>query len=101
MCGKIGFPGLCVGKVHGVGVAVGILIAQSAEGVAELVYHNGFEMFAACIAEVVAVTVDDKYMDENKKFDFTKSDPLAYSHGEYFTLGDNLGKFGFSVRKNK
>ena len=40
-------------------------------------------------------------MDENKKFDFTKSNPLAYSHGEYFTLGDNLGKFGFSVRKNK
>lgn len=72
-----------------------VAIECKVKEIKELGTHDMF------IAEVVAITVDDKYMDENKKFDFTKSNPLAYSHGEYFTLGDNLGKFGFSVRKNK
>ena len=51
------------------------------------------------IAEVVNVTVDDRYMDENKKFNRNDSDLVAYSHGEYFTLGEKIGTFGYSVRK--
>ncbi len=51
------------------------------------------------IAEVVGVTVDEKYMDENGKFDLSKADLMAYSHGEYFSLGEKLGSFGYSVRK--
>lgn len=51
------------------------------------------------IAEVVNVTVDDRYMDENNKFNLNDSDLLAYSHGEYFTLGEKIGTFGYSVRK--
>ena len=42
---------------------------------------------------------EDKYMDEKGKFDLRLADPLAYSHGEYYTLGEKLGKFGYSVRK--
>ncbi|MBQ9863515.1 MAG: flavin reductase family protein [Lachnospiraceae bacterium] len=49
--------------------------------------------------EVVAVHVDDKYMDETGRFHFEDTNPLAYSHGQYYTLGENVGKFGFSVRK--
>ncbi len=51
------------------------------------------------IAEVVGVTVDDKYMDEKGGFDLEKADLIAYSHGRYYTLGENIGKFGYSVRK--
>lgn len=51
--------------------------------------------------EVVAVHVDDKYMDETGRFDFEASDPIAYSHGKYYTLGEYLGKFGYSVQKKK
>lgn len=51
------------------------------------------------IAEVVNVTVDDRYMDENNKFNLNDSDFVAYSHGEYFTLGEKIGTFGYSVRK--
>lgn len=51
------------------------------------------------IAEVVNVTVDDRYMDENNKFNLNDSDLVAYSHGEYFTLGKKIGTFGYSVRK--
>lgn len=51
------------------------------------------------IAEVVNVTVDDRYMDENNKFNLNDSNLVAYSHGEYFTLGEKIGTFGYSVRK--
>ena len=51
------------------------------------------------IAEVVAVHVDEKYMDESNKFSLEKSDPIVYVHGEYYGLGNLLGNFGYSVRK--
>lgn len=53
------------------------------------------------LADVVAVTIDEKYMDENGKFHLNDSKPVAYSHGEYFSLGDKLGTFGYSVAKKK
>ena len=53
------------------------------------------------LAEVLGVTVDEKYMDETGKFDLNKTDLIAYSHGQYFTLGDYVGKFGYSVQKKK
>ena len=40
-------------------------------------------------------------MDETGKFDFEKSKPICYSHGEYFGLGKKFGKFGYSVEKKK
>lgn len=51
------------------------------------------------LAEVLGVTVDDKYMDETGKFNLNDSGLVAYSHGEYFELGKKLGKFGYSVQK--
>lgn len=51
------------------------------------------------IAEVVAVHADDKYMDETGKFSFSKAEPIVYSHGEYYSMGEKLGKFGYSVKK--
>ncbi len=51
------------------------------------------------IAEVVGVTVDNKYMDDKGRFDLRAADLIAYSHGEYFSLGKKIGQFGYSVRK--
>lgn len=51
------------------------------------------------LAEVVSVNIDEKYMDSTGKFDMQKCDLIAYSHGQYYTLGENIGKFGFSVKK--
>lgn len=53
------------------------------------------------IAKVVAVNIDEKYIDENGKFDLEKCNLISYSHGEYYKLGEKIGKFGFSVKKNK
>lgn len=51
------------------------------------------------IADVLSVTIDDKYMDKKGKFHLNSSGIITYSHGEYFTLGDYVGKFGYSVKK--
>ena len=53
------------------------------------------------IADVVGVTVDDKYMDGTGKFHINDTGLVMYSHGEYFGFGDKLGSFGYSVRKTK
>ena len=53
------------------------------------------------IAEVVGVTVDDTYLDENDRFHINDANLIMYSHGEYFALGKYLGKFGYSVQKKK
>lgn len=52
------------------------------------------------VAEVVAVHADEAYMDDKGRFMLDKADLIAYSHGSYFTLGEKLGTFGYSVRKS-
>ena len=51
------------------------------------------------LAEVVSVTVDERYMDEKGTFHLNDAGLVAYSHGTYFKLGRALGTFGYSVRK--
>lgn len=51
------------------------------------------------LAEVVAVQIDEKYMDEKGKFCLNETGLMAYSHGEYIGLGEKLGTFGYSVRR--
>ena len=51
------------------------------------------------LAEVTAVQVDDVYLDEKGRFDLNRTGLVAYSHGEYLSLGEKLGNFGYSVRK--
>jgi len=53
------------------------------------------------LAEVVNVNVDETLIDENGKFHLSKSNPLVYSHGEYYETGKELGSFGYSVKKKK
>lgn len=53
------------------------------------------------IAEVVSVQVSDEYMNETGKFCLNDSGLMAYSHGEYLSLGKRIGTFGYSVKKKK
>ncbi|MBR1675036.1 MAG: flavin reductase family protein [Eubacterium sp.] len=64
--------------------------------VKEIIPLGTHDMF---IAEVVSVSASKEYMDETGKFDLNASGLMVYSHGEYFTLGEKLGSFGYSVRK--
>lgn len=53
------------------------------------------------VAEVLAINADEKYIDEKGAFDISKCDLIAYSNGHYYTLGKKIGKFGFSVQKER
>ncbi len=53
------------------------------------------------LAEVVAVGAEEAYMDANGKFKLNESELLVYSHGDYLRLGDKIGSFGYSVKKQK
>ena len=53
------------------------------------------------IAEVLGVHVDGKYLNDTGKFQLNKAQPIVYSHGEYYGLGEMVGTFGYSVKKRK
>ena len=51
------------------------------------------------LADVAAVHADEKYMDEKHKFHLEMAEPIVYSHGAYLCCGEQLGTFGYSVKK--
>lgn len=51
------------------------------------------------IAEIVAVNIDEKLIDDSGKLCMDRADLICYSHGEYWTLDKSLGYFGYSVTK--
>ncbi len=81
---KISAPGIAESPVN---------IECKVKEVVDLGSHDLF------IAEVVSVSVDDKLLDEKGRLNLGKAKLVAYSHGEYFELGEKLGKFGYSVAK--
>lgn len=63
--------------------------------VKELGSHHMF------LAEVLAVQADESCMRSDGKFELNSAGLIAYSHGEYFSPGKSLGRFGWSVKKEK
>ena len=53
------------------------------------------------MARILAVRADEELIDEAGRLMLERADLCAYSHGEYFALGERVGKFGFSVNKKK
>ncbi len=91
--------GLCKGE----GVRVNVPVIEDSPvniecKVREVLELGSHHMF---LADVVHVTVDDRYMDEKGSFHLEKANPVVYSHGTYFSIGKAHGTFGYSVRKKK
>jgi len=62
--------------------------------VVELGTHDMF------IAEVLCVQADERFIDPaTQSFDMKKAKLIAYSHGNYYSLGEQIGRFGWTVRK--
>lgn len=72
-----------------------VILECRVKQVIELGSHDMF------LAEILGVSVDTGYMDKTGKFCLNETGLVAYSHGEYFLLGEKLGKFGYSVQKRK
>ena len=63
------------------------------QDVLELGSHHMF------VARIEDVMVSGRYMNESGKFELNSTGLVTYSHGEYFVLGERIGKFGYSVQK--
>ena len=70
------------------------IVCETVE-IKELGSHHMF------IANVKAVYVDERYMNEKGKFELNKTGLIAYSHGSYLKTGEELGTFGYSISKKK
>jgi len=66
--------------------------------VTEIKKMGSHDMF---MAEILSIDADEKYIDDKGAFDITKCDLITYANGKYFTLGKQIGKFGYSVQKKK
>lgn len=67
--------------------------------VKEIIKLGSHDMF---IADVVNVQADSKYIDPvTETFKLSEAKLIAYSHGHYYKLGEEIGKFGWTVKKKK
>ena len=64
--------------------------------VSQILHLGSHDMF---IAEVVAVNVDESLLDKKGTLHLEKAELVSYSHGQYYALGEHLGRFGYSVKK--
>ncbi len=64
--------------------------------VKDIIHLGSHDMF---LAEIVAVNVSESIIDASGGIRFEKCALAAYAHGQYFALGAELGRFGYSVRK--
>lgn len=64
--------------------------------VTDIVELGTHDMF---IADILCVDVGEELLDKNGKLNLDRANLIAYSHGEYFALGEKLGKFGYTVKK--
>lgn len=64
--------------------------------VTDIVPLGSHDMF---LADIVAVNVDEQYIDKSDKLRLDRCGLAAFAHGEYFELGRKIGTFGYSVRK--
>lgn len=65
--------------------------------VREIISLGSHDMF---LAEVINVLADERLIDKNTgAFDMQRAGLIAYSHGAYYSLGEQIGRFGWSVKK--
>ena len=66
--------------------------------VCEIISMGSHDVF---IADIVGASCHENLIDENGKMHYENANLLAYAHGEYYALGEVVGRFGFSTDKPK
>ena len=66
--------------------------------VKDIVELGSHDMF---IAEVVAVNVDELLLDSKGTLHLKDAELVAYSHGQYYALGEHLGRLDIQLKKGK
>lgn len=68
-----------------------LYLACKVQSVQELGSHDLF------LGRIESMGVSSELMDEKGKIHFDRADLVAYNHGAYYSLGEALGFFGYSV----
>src|SRR5574344_123154 len=67
--------------------------------VTEMKELGSHDMF---MARVVAINAEENLIDKaTGAFQLNHAQPLAYSHGKYYGLGEKIGSFGYRIKKKK
>lgn len=67
--------------------------------VKEILKLGSHDMF---ISDVLCTLADERFIyPETGAFDLRAAELIAYSHGNYYELGEHIGKFGWSVQKKQ
>lgn len=66
--------------------------------VTDVIPLGSHDMF---IADILGVNVDPRYIDSQGRICLDEAYLVSYCHGEYFLLGEKLGKFGYSTKPKK
>ncbi len=64
--------------------------------VCEVIPMGSHDVF---IADILGFTCDEKIIEDDGRISFERAGLIAYMHGEYFALGEKLGKFGFGTKR--
>lgn len=72
-----------------------VAIECKVKEIRELGSHHMF------IAEILSIDADNQYIDEKGAFNISKCNLITYANGKYYSLGKQIGKFGYSVQKKK
>ena len=89
------------------------LHAQPAEGMANAPCIQESPLYLSCkvrrklelgshhmfLADIVSVAAQEYLLDEKGRLDLAKANLIAYSHGEYVSVGQPEGFFGYSVAR--
>ncbi|MDD2530294.1 MAG: flavin reductase family protein [Bacteroidales bacterium] len=67
--------------------------------VVEIKELGSHDMF---ISKVVNINADKKLINpKTNSFELEKANLLTYSHGKYYTIGEKLGFFGYSIQRRR
>lgn len=66
--------------------------------VTQVVPLGSHDMF---MAEILGVSAHEDLLDDKGKLHMEWANLCAYAHGTYYSIGKELGKFGFSATKRK
>ncbi len=93
---KCGFTKLAASKVSAPIIAeCPVSLECKVDRIIKLGTHDMF------LAEIVALDIDEELIDKSGKLRLDRADLLAFSHGEYFSVGKKAGDFGCSVKKRR
>jgi flavin reductase (DIM6/NTAB) family NADH-FMN oxidoreductase RutF len=68
----------------------------------EVVEINELGSHDMFISKVVNINADKKLINpKTNSFELEKANLLTYSHGKYYTIGEKLGFFGYSIQRRR